>query len=78
MTPSMVSRAFNPNAKIATDKRKAVLEKAAEYGFSPNKFASRLSMKTVKIGILTVYKAQHVKDGLLRGFRMAFVVLRDY
>ena len=78
MTPSMVSRAFNPNAKIAADKRKAVLEKAAEYGFSPNKFASRLSMKTVKIGILTVYKAQHVKDGLLRGFRMAFDVLRDY
>lgn len=78
MTPSMVSRAFNPNAKIAESKRKAVLEKAAEYGFSPNKFASRLSMKTVKIGILIVYKAQHVKDGILRGIAKAFDVMRDY
>ena len=54
MTPSMVSLAFNPNAKIAEGKRKLVLEAAEKYGFVPNKLASRLSMKTVKIGILIV------------------------
>ena len=52
MTPAMVSRAFNPNGKISEDKRKIVLETAEKYNFSPNKFASRLSMKTVQIGIL--------------------------
>jgi len=78
MTPSMVSRAFNPNAKIAEGKRKLVLEAAEKYGFVPNKLASRLSMRTVKIGILIVYKAQHVRDGLLHGFRRAFELVRDY
>ncbi len=78
MTPSMVSRAFNPNAKIAESKRKAVLEAAEKHGFVPNKFASRLSMRTVKIGILIVYKAQHVRDGLLRGFNKAFSHVKDY
>ncbi len=78
MTPSMVSRAFNPNAKIAENKRKAVLEAAEKYGFFPNKLASRLSMKNVRIGILIVYKAEHVRDGLLRGFRDAFGRVKDY
>lgn len=78
MTPSMVSRAFNPNAKIAEEKRMAVLEAAEKHGFIPNKFASRLSMRTIRIGILIVYKAEHVRDGLLRGFRDAFGRVRDY
>lgn len=78
MTPSMVSRAFNPNAKIAKEKRRAVLDAAERYGFVPNKLASRLSMKKVRIGILIVYKAQHVCNGLKRGFETAFQRLRDY
>ena len=52
MTASMVSRAFNPEAKINEEKRKLVLKTAEKYNFSPNKFASRLSMKTVRIAIL--------------------------
>lgn len=78
MTPSMVSRAFNPNARIAKDKREAVLEAAKRYGFSPNKLASRLSQRTLKIGILIVYKAEHVRDGLLEGFAKGFDSTRDY
>lgn len=78
MTPSMVSRAFNPNAKIAESKRKAVLEAAQKRGFVPNKMASRLSMRTVKIGILIVYKAEHVRDGLLSGINAAFEKMKDY
>ena len=34
MTPSMVSRAFNPDARISEDKRKIVLETAKKYDFS--------------------------------------------
>jgi len=48
----MVSRAFNPNARIAPEKRMMVLELAEKYGFSPNKHASRLSMKPINIGII--------------------------
>ena len=40
MTPSMVSRAFNPDARISEDRRAIVLDTAKKYGFSPNKFAS--------------------------------------
>lgn len=52
MTPTMVSRAFNPNARVSEEKRRLVLETAKKYQFSPNKHASRLSMKPLRIGIL--------------------------
>ena len=52
MAPSMVSRAFNPACKVSKQKRKLILETAEKYGFSPNKMASRLSMKKIKIGTL--------------------------
>ena len=35
MTPSMVSRAFNPEAKISEEKRQIVLAAAKKYDFSP-------------------------------------------
>lgn len=78
MTPSMVSRAFNPNAKIAKDKRALVLDTAAKYGFVPNKFASRLSMKTIKIGILLYYKAEHLKEEMVLGIKDSYNNLKDY
>ena len=78
MTPSMVSRAFNPDAKIADSKRELVLSTAAKYGFAPNKFASRLSMKTIKIGILLYYKAEHLKDQMVSGIEDAYQNLKDY
>lgn len=48
----ITSRAFNPNARVNEEKRKIILETAKKYGFSPNKFASRLSMEVVHIGVL--------------------------
>ncbi|MBR5307848.1 MAG: LacI family DNA-binding transcriptional regulator [Clostridia bacterium] len=78
LSPSMVSRAFNPNANVAEEKRRLILETAQKRGFSPNKLASRLSMKTIRIGILVVYKAAHVRDGLLKGIELGFDRLKDY
>lgn len=78
VTPSMVSRAFNPKARIASEKRDIILEAAKRRGFEPNKFASRLSRGTVKIGVLMVYKAEHVRDALLCGVNEAYEKLRDY
>jgi len=78
MTPSMVSRAFNPNGKISEEKRKIVLETAEKYGFSPNKFASRLSMKTVRIGILINSRFTVNTDKMIAGIESAYGKLKDY
>jgi len=78
MTPSMVSRAFSPNGKISEEKRKIVLETAEKYGFSPNKFASRLSMKTVCIGILINSRFTVNTDKMIAGIESAYGKLKDY
>lgn len=78
MTPSMVSRAFNPNGKISEEKRKKVLDAAQKYDFSPNKFASRLSMKTVRIAILINSKFSVNTDKMISGIEDAYKNLKDY
>ena len=78
MTPSMVSRAFNPEARISEEKRQIVLEAARKYNFSPNNFASRLSRKTVRIGILINSKFQVTTDNIILGIKEAHEKLKDY
>lgn len=78
MTPSMVSRAFNPNAKISAEKRKIVLETAKKYNFSPNRFASRLSMKPIKIGVFIRSGFKVNSDKMLLGIKKAYEELKDY
>jgi len=78
MTPAMVSRAFNPDAKINEEKRKLVLETAEKYNFSPNKFASRLSMRKIKIGIFINSKFSISCDKMLLGIKYAHELLKDY
>lgn len=78
MTPSMVSRAFNPNGKINEEKRKLVLETAKKYNFSPNKFASRLSMRTIRIGILIRSGFKINSDKMVSGIKSAYELLKDY
>ena len=71
MTPSMVSRAFNPNAKISEDKRRLVLETAEKYHFSPNRFASRMSMTAVRVGVLINSKFHINSEKMIAGVRDA-------
>lgn len=78
MTPSMVSRALNPDGKVAEEKRQMVLEAARRHDFVPNKFASRLSGRTVKIGILIYVKADHVREQMIQGIERAYHKTRDY
>ena len=40
LTPTAVSRAFNPSSRLDPEKRRLVLETAAKYGFTPNYFRS--------------------------------------
>ena len=78
MTPSMVSRAFNPNAKISDDKRRLVLETAEKYHFSPNRFASRLSMKAVHVGVLINSIFNINSEKMIAGVKDAHAELKDY
>ena len=78
MTPSMVSRAFNPSARISEEKRKIVMEAAKKYNFSPNRLASRLSMKTVRIGIIINSNFQVNTEKMLTGIKQAHDNLKDY
>jgi len=78
MTPSMVSRAFNPDGKINEEKRKLVLETAKKYNFSPNKFASRLSMRAIKIGILIRSGFKINADKMIAGIKSAYEMHKDY
>lgn len=78
MTPSMVSRAFNPEAKISEEKRQIVLAAAKKYDFSPNRLASRLSRKTVHIGILISSRFAVNTAHMLAGIKAAYAQLKDY
>ncbi|WP_334173935.1 LacI family DNA-binding transcriptional regulator [Pseudoxanthobacter sp.] len=49
MSVSTVSRAFYPEAIIATETRRIVLERAAELGYRPNPFAQSLITKKTQI-----------------------------
>jgi LacI family transcriptional regulator len=78
MTPSMVSRAFNPEGKINEEKRKLVLETAKKYNFSPNRFASRLSMKPIRIGVFIRSRYEVNTKRMLLGIKKAYEKLKDY
>lgn len=78
MTPSMISRALNPNGKISAEKRKIVLEAAERQNFSLNKFASRLSMRSISIGILINSKFEVNTEKMISGIKAAYAELKDY
>lgn len=78
MTPSMVSRALSPNGKVSEEKRKIVLAAAEKYGFSVNKFASRLSMKNVNIGVIINVLWDVAKEKMILGIEEAHRELKDY
>ena len=78
MSPSMVSRAFNPEGRIDEEKRKIVLRAAAEYNFSPNKFASRLPLKPVNIGVLINSNFEINTEKMIAGLKAAYSRMKDY
>ena len=78
LSPSMVSRAFTPGARIDEGKRQLVLQYAESVGYRPNKLASRLSHKAVRIGVLLVCPFDPVTNALLKGCRLAHDRIADY
>lgn len=78
MSPSMVSRALSPNGKVDEEKRKLIIKTAEKYNFTPNRFASRLSGKRIRIGILIYNRFKPIADKMLAGIETAYNECRDY
>lgn len=71
VSPSAVSRAFNPTTRLNAEKRAKILALAEKYNFSPNRAAARLSRKEIKIGVLIINRIpafyQPMYEGILAG-----------
>lgn len=78
MSPSMVSRALSPNGKVDEEKRKLIIKTAEKYNFTPNRFASRLSGRHIRIGILLYNRFKPIADKMLDGIETAYNEYRDY
>lgn len=78
VTPTSVSRAFNPNARISAEKRERILETARKYQFEPNRMASRLSKREITIGVLIYSYFEQFYSELIRGIEDAYRDLKDY
>ena len=78
VTPTSVSRAFNPNSKLSDDKRKLILDTAKKYNFQPNRMASRLSKKEITIGVLIYSYYEQFYSKLIKGIEDAYIGLKDY
>ncbi len=77
VSPSTVSRAFNPSSRISDEVRAQILACAAQNGYTPNKAASRLSMKPLKIAFLYRSFYAYASREFLRGFSDAYRTLSD-
>lgn len=78
LTPTAVSRAFNPSSRLDPEKRRLVLETAAKYGFTPNRMASRLSMREIKIGIIIYAGYMPFCEQIIAGIESAKRRMTDY
>jgi len=78
VTPTSVSRAFNPESKLNAVKRKLILDTALQYGFKPNTMASRLSKREISIGVLIYSYFEPYYADLTAGIRDAYDGLKDY
>lgn len=73
-----ISRAFDPNSRLSSEKRTMILEAAERYGYRPNKMASRLSMRPIRIGVLNFSYVKAYYMEIMDGIRHAHETLKDY
>ncbi len=78
ISASEVSRAFKEDYKMNEEKRAYILKTAKEYGYTPNRMASRLTKKAIKIGVILAGDIEHTSRELIRGIREAHDRLFDY
>ena len=78
ISPSTVSRAFDPSSRISDEVRKKILDHADKLGYIPNRAASRLSMKRITVGVAMSDLYMPGVNELMRGINGAFHSLYDY
>lgn len=77
VSPSTVSRSFDPNSRISTEMRQRILECAKRQNYIPNRAASRLPMKSIRIGLLVNDFYEPATTGFHRGVNAAYQELHD-
>ena len=77
VSPSTVSRAFNPESKISDEVRQKILRCAKQQNYVPNLAASRLSMREINIVVLFTNAYQHAAEEYRRGVTDAYRELFD-
>lgn len=78
VSPSTVSRAFNPKAKLKQEKRDLILQTAADMGYQPNIMASRLSGETIRICVIMMSYIDAYTHEYIPGIRDAEKNFSDY
>ena len=77
VSPSTVSRAFDPSSRISDSMRKRILQCAQAQNYIPTRVASRLPMKSISIGLLMNNFYEPATNEFLRGINDAYKELRD-
>lgn len=77
VSPSTVSRAFNPKSKISNEVRQRVLQCAKRQNYVPNRTASRLSMRKINIGVIYTSFYELATDEFAKGIGDAYRELFD-
>ena len=77
VSPSTVSRAFDPTSRISDPMRERIFRCAQEQDYVPNRAASRLPMKTISIGLLMNDFYEPATVEFLRGINDGYRELRD-
>ena len=77
VSPSTVSRAFNPKSKISNEARQRILQCAKRQNYVPNRTASRLSMREINIGVVYTSFYDLASDEFAKGIRDAYRELFD-
>ena len=75
---SEISRAFNPDYKMNDEKRAYILSTCEKYGYVPNKMASRLSKKSIKIGVMVPNVVEYSSREIIRGIKEGHKRVFDY
>ena len=77
VSPSTVSRAFNPESKISDEVRQTILQYAKKQNYVVNRAASRLSMKEINIGLVFTDEYDYATKEYLRGVTDGYRELFD-
>ncbi len=78
VSPATVTRALNNLPKVGAEKRELIIQKAAEMGYTPNRAATSLSRKQIRIEVIIYGSIAEFYDKILEGIDAAYEDLKDF